>query len=200
MPAILQVNNVINYQQSEGATGNFESVKAQDIITADFQKSVRVIGSLLIVLQANNITDSGSRDFVLELQQRILNSPDIKNLQGVTTAYTASEMVIGQFYLPAWPYAQTGRITVQPERLPTLGDPRLHVANWNQSHSDSLAFNLTQAELLAYLQQQQADKNTTEIATSYYQSFVAFRSALVPCARAAEEARTTPWPDTAFSW
>jgi len=27
VPAILQVNSVINYQQTEGATGNFESVK-----------------------------------------------------------------------------------------------------------------------------------------------------------------------------
>ncbi len=172
VPAILQVNNVINYQQSEGATGNFESVKAQDIITADFQKSV-ANGSLLIVLQANNITDSGSRDFVLELQQRILNSPDIKNLQGVTTAYTASEMVIGQYISQLGPMLRPAESQFNQSAFLLWGIPALHVANWNQSHSDSLAFNLTQAELLAYLQQQQADKNTTAIATSYYQSFVA---------------------------
>lgn len=172
VPAILQVNNVINYQQSEGATGNFESVKAQDIITADFQKSV-ANGSLLIVLQANNITDSGSRDFVLELQQRILNSPDIKNLQGVTTAYTASEMVIGQYIAQLGPMLRPAESQFNQTAFLLWGIPALHAANWNQSHSDPAAFNLTQTELLAYLQQQQADKNTTAIATGYYQSFAA---------------------------
>jgi putative drug exporter of the RND superfamily len=172
VPAILQVNNVINYQQSEGATGNFESVKAQDIITADFQKSV-ANGSLLIVLQANNITDSGSRDFVLELQQRILNSPDIKNLQGVTTTYTASEMVIGQYIAQLGPMLRPAESQFNQTAFLLWGIPALHAANWNQSHSDSLAFNLTQTELLAYLQQEQADKNTTAITTSYYRSFAA---------------------------
>lgn len=125
VPAILQVNNVINYQQSEGATGNFESVKAQDIITADFQKSV-ANGSLLIVLQANNITDSGSRDFVLELQQRILNSPDIKNLQGVTTAYTASEMVIGQYIAQLGPMLRPAESQFNQTAFLLWGIPALH--------------------------------------------------------------------------
>ena len=172
VPAILQVNNVINYQQSEGATGNFESVRAQDIITADFQKSV-ANGSLLIVLQANNITDSGSRDFVLELQQRILNSPDIKNLQGVTTAYTASEMVIGQYITQIGPMLRPAESQFNQSAFLLWGIPALHAANWNQSQSDSTAYNLTRAEVLAYLQQQGADQNTTSIAVGYYQSFAA---------------------------
>ena len=172
VPAILQVNSVINYQQTEGATGNFESVKAQNIITADFQKSV-ANGSLLIVLQANNITDSNSRDFVLELQQGIQNSPDLKDFQSVTTVYTASQMVMGQYIAQLGPMLRPTQSQINQSAFLLWGVPALQAANWNQSHSDPITFNVTQAWLLAYLQQQQADPNTTALAIGYYHAFSA---------------------------
>ena len=172
VPAILQVNSVVDYQQTEGAIGNFESVKAQDIITADFQKSV-ANGSLLIVLQANNITDLESRNFVLELQHRIQNSPDLQDFQSVTTVYTASQMVIGQYITQLGPVLRPTLAQINQSAFLFWGVPALHAANWNQSHSDPAAFDLTQSELIAYLQQQQADPNTTALAIGYYHAFTA---------------------------
>jgi uncharacterized membrane protein YdfJ with MMPL/SSD domain len=172
VPAILQVNSVIDYQQTEGATGNFESVQAQDIITQEFQKSV-ANGSLLIVLQADNITDLRSRDFVLGLEQSIQNSPDLKDFQSVTTVYSASQMVIGQYIAQLGPMLRPTQSQINQSAFLLCGIPALHASNWNQSHSDPIAFNLTQAELIAYLQQQQADPNMTALAIGYYHAFAA---------------------------
>jgi uncharacterized membrane protein YdfJ with MMPL/SSD domain len=170
VPAIMQVNNVINYQQTQGATGNYESVQAQNIITADFQKSV-ANGTLLIVLQANNITDANSRDFVLELQQRIQNSSDIKDLQGVTTVYTSAAMVMEQYIMQLGPSMRPAEAQINASAFLLWGTPALQVSNWNQYHSDSATFNATEAQLIEYLQQQPSGQNTTAVALSYYHAF-----------------------------
>ena len=170
VPAILQVNSVINYQQTQGATGNYESVRAQNIISADFQKSV-ANGTLLIVLQADNITDSGSRDFVLSLQQQLQSSSDVKYMQGVTSVYTAAEMVTEQYIMQLGPSMRPAEVQINTSAFLLWGIPAMHVANWNQSHSDPAAFNATEAQLIVYLNQQHADQNTTRLALGYYQAF-----------------------------
>ncbi len=172
VPAILQVNSVVDYQQTQGASGNYESVQAQNIITNDFQQSV-ANGTLLIVLQANNITDANSRDFVLELQQRIQNSSDIKYLQGVTTVYSAAEMMMEQYVMQLGPSMRPAEMQVNQSAFLLWGIPALQATNWNQFHSDPVAYNATEAQLISYLQQQQADQNTTALALGYYHSFAA---------------------------
>ena len=170
VPAILQVNNVINYQQTQGASGNYESSQAQNIITADFQRSV-ANGTLLIVLQANNISDANSRNFVLELQQRIQNSSDIKDLQSVSSVYTSAELVMEQYIMQLGPSSRPAEAQINESAFLLWGIPALQVANWNQTHSDSDAYNATETNLIAYLNQQDAGQNTTTIAMSYYNAF-----------------------------
>ena len=171
MPAILQVNSVINYQQTQGASGNYEASQAQNIITADFQRSV-ANGSLLIVLQTNNVTDSSSRDFVLELQQRIQNSSNIKDLQSVTSVYTSAELVMEQYIMQLGPSLRPAEAQINESAFLLWGIPALQVANWNQTHSDSDAYNATETNLIAYLNQQNADQNATALALDYYHAFV----------------------------
>jgi RND superfamily putative drug exporter len=172
VPAILQVNNVIDYQQTQSATGNYESVQAQNIISAVFQKSV-ANGTLLIVLQANNITDANSRDFVLELQQRIENSSNVKDLQSVTSVYTSADLVMEQYIMQLGPSMRSAEAQINANAFLLWGIPALQAANWNQNHSDSAAFNATETQLIAELKQQQADQNTTAVALSYYHTFAA---------------------------
>src|SRR5512137_443399 len=71
VPAILQVNEVVSYENTGVTSGDYESVKATDIINSEFQGTV-ANGTILIVLQANDVTDVASRDYVLSLQNKIL--------------------------------------------------------------------------------------------------------------------------------
>jgi len=79
IPAILNVSNAVTYSTDLTAGQDNESLRVSKIIEENFQNSV-ANSSLIIVMQSNNMTDAQSRDFVLELQQRLDASRDIVHL------------------------------------------------------------------------------------------------------------------------
>ncbi len=172
VPAIMSVNSVISYQQTQGASGDIESNKAQALIAANFQRSV-ANGTLLIVLQGDNITDAQSRDFVLALQRQIEGSSEIKDLQNVSSIYTSAELVMEQYIMQLGPGLRPAEAQINSTAFLLWGIPQLHVTNWDLTHSDPDAYDATEAQLEGYLYQQQADPNTTAFALGYYQAFAA---------------------------
>jgi RND superfamily putative drug exporter len=175
VPAMLQVNSVVQYQESQMASGSYESLQAQDVVSQQFQSSV-ANGTILVVLQANDVTDAASRDFVLALQQRILASNDIRFLENITSAYSATSMMMDQVVLQLGPAMRPAELQVNTSAFLLFGIPAAHMSAWiqvrtasptlNVTDTDAQTFNLTKAYLDAYLQT--ADPQTKALTYQYY--------------------------------
>jgi putative drug exporter of the RND superfamily len=83
VPAMLQVNSAVQYESDFGTGDGYESLQANKVISEQFQ-GTEANGTLLVLLQSDDITDSASRDFVLDLEKRIAGSPDLEYLQGTS--------------------------------------------------------------------------------------------------------------------
>ena len=175
VPAMLQVNSVVQYQETQMASGDYESLQAQDVVSQQFQSSV-ANGTILVVLQGNDVTDTSSRDFVLALQQRISASNDIRFLENVTSAYSATSMMMDQVVLQLGPEMFLAEPRVNMSAFLLYGIPAAHMSAWIQVHTvsptlnvtdtDAQAFNLTKAYLDSYLQN--VDPQTGAMAYQYY--------------------------------
>ncbi|MGD0818640.1 MAG: MMPL family transporter [Methanomassiliicoccales archaeon] len=175
VPAMLQVNSVVQYQESQMASGSYESLQAQDVVSQQFQSSV-ANGTILVVLQSNNVTDAASRDFVLALQERILASHDIRFLENVTSAYSATGMMMDQVVIQLGPAMRPAEVQVNMSAFLLYGIPAVHMLNWTQVHAasptlnvtetDAQAFNLSKAYLDTYLQSM--DPQNKAMAYQYY--------------------------------
>ena len=172
VPAIMQVNEVVKYESTGVTIGDYDSVRASEIISSEFRTSV-ANGTLLIVLQSDDMTDATSRDYVLALQQKILSSTELKDFTGMTTAYAITYMVMNQTVLALGPTMRLAEQQVDSSAFVLWGIPALHVSNWAVSHSDPDAFNATEAQLITYLTQQGANQSEIQLATGYYYAFTA---------------------------
>jgi hypothetical protein len=169
VPAMMQLNDAISYNATMSSGDDYESLRAQNLITDHFQRSV-ANGTLIVLLQSDDVTNASSRDFVLDLQQRIISSPDMKYLEGVSSIYTYSEMVMSQAIMQIGPSMRPAEQQVNMSAFLLWGIPALHVANWNAYLNDSDAFNATNTQL-AFILAQQEDENTTKLAFGYYYGF-----------------------------
>ncbi len=122
-------------------------------------------------MQSNNMTDAQSRDFVLELQQRLDSSQDIPYLEGASSIYSYSDTVLQSYILQIGPQIRPAESQVNQSAFMLWGIPALQAQNWASTHSDSEAYNITSAQLHAVLQNY--DANTSALAMSYYGSFAA---------------------------
>jgi putative drug exporter of the RND superfamily len=171
VPAILQVNSAVNYQTSFGSGDGYESTQANEIIAKNFQTSV-ANGTLIVLLQSDNVTDVAARDFILGLQDSIQSSSEMKYLEGPSSIYTYySTMVLDPAILKLGPAMRPTEQNMSVGSYLLWGVPAMHAANWTESHSDSEAYNATSATLSAYLSQIHADANTTALAFGYYNAF-----------------------------
>ncbi|MCU0861536.1 MAG: MMPL family transporter [Methanomassiliicoccales archaeon] len=172
VPAILQVNEVVTYESTGVTTGDYESVKASEIISSEFQGTVSN-GTIIIVLQADDVTDVASRDYVLTLQDEILSSAELNDFTGMTTVYTINAMVMTQTVMALGPTMRPAEQQVNSTAFLLWGVPALHVSNWVLSYSDSEAYNATSVQLMVYLQQQGADPSQIQLTMGYYNAFAA---------------------------
>jgi putative drug exporter of the RND superfamily len=172
VPAILQVNEVVSYESTGVTSGDYESVKANEIIISEFQGSV-ANGTILIVLQADDVTDVPSRDYVLSLQDKVLSSTDLNDFTGITSAYTINSMVMSQTILALGPTMRPAEQQVNSTAFLLWGVPAIHVSNWGISYSDSEAFNATSVQLVTYLNKQGASQEEIQLTMGYYYAFAA---------------------------
>ncbi len=170
VPAIMQVDEVVSYESTGVTTGDFESVKAAEIISSEFQGSV-ANGTILIVLQADDVTDTASRDYVLSLQDKILSSTELEDFTGITSAYTINSMIMSQTVLALGPTMRPAEQQVNSTAFLLWGVPALHIQNWAVSNSDSEAYNATSVQLAYYLTQQGANQTQTQLTMGYYNAF-----------------------------
>ncbi len=170
IPAMMRVNEVINYESTGVTEGDYESIQASEIISSEFQGSV-ANSTLIIVLQADDVTDANSRNYVLALQNGVLSSTDMNGFTGITTPYTIEQMILNQTVMALGPTMRPAEQQVGSSAFLLYGIPALHVSNWMTSSSDSDAFNATQPQLLAYLAQQGANESEVQLSLGYYYAF-----------------------------
>lgn len=180
IPAIMQVDSAVQYQVSFSSGEGYESLRAQEIISSEFQTSV-ANGTLIVILTAENVTNENARDFVMALQDRILASEDLRYLEGVSSVYTYSGAVLGRAILQLGPAMRPAEQNVSMAAFLLWGIPAMHVSNWLESHSDSDAYNSTITFLATYLSEIDSDENTTRLAFGYYNAFAhAWNATLLP--------------------
>ena len=170
VPAMLNVNNAVTYSTDLTAGQDNESLRAGKIIEADFQNSV-ANGTLIIVLQSNNMTDAQARDFVMQLQQKLDSSENILFQEGTSSIYSYSKTVLQAYILQIGPQMRATEAQINQSAFLLWGIPALHVQNWASTHSDSDAYNITRAQLQVILHDY--DINTSAMAIGYYQAFAA---------------------------
>ena len=169
VPAMLQIDSVMDYQMDLGSGDDQESIRAQRIIAENFQRSV-ANGTIMVLLQADDMTDPAMREYVLALQERIQTSPDVTNMEGVSSLYSFSEEIIAQAVLQLGPALHSAEEQVNNSAFMLWGIPAMHVSNWNESgFDDGLAYAATSQQLSAMLGQ--GDPNMTALALGYYNAF-----------------------------
>ncbi len=173
VPAMLQVNSAVQYETDFGTGDGYESLQASKIISEQFPKTESP-GTLIVLMQSDNMTDSAARNFVLELQDRIEASPNIKYLDNVTSIYSYySSAVLGTSIPQLGSSMRPVEENVSFAAFLLWGVPAMHVANFSESGSDAAAYASTSATLNYYLAQSHADAGTTALAFGYYNAFAA---------------------------
>lgn len=173
VPAMLQLGSVMEYQMDLGSGDDQESVRAQRIIEQNFQRSV-ANGTIMVLLQADNMTDPFMRNYVLELQQRILSSPDVTNLEGVSSLYTFAEEIIIQAVLQLgptiWPTINSTEQQVKDSAFMLWGIPSMHAEFWSLHQDDAQAYNASSAMLEGALSDM--DPADAAMVRRYYGAFI----------------------------
>ena len=193
VPLILQVNSVVNYQITEGASTNYESSQASDLIDKNFQTSV-ANGTIIIVLQSDNVTDVEMRDFVLQLQKRIQSSSDLEYLVNTTSVYSVSELVIETYVYKLGPAMYTAESQVNMSATLLYGLPYQYVQvwktmnatypTWSVAQTDAAAYAYASAALEPYLSS--LDASSRAMALGYLSGFTNVWNATAPTALAAD--------------
>lgn len=171
IPAMLSVDSAVQYETDFGTGDGYESLQAQKIIDENFQSSV-ANGTLLILLQGDEITDASTRDFVLRLHDTIDDSQDLKYMLGSSSIYSYySSMVLEQGIPQLGASMRPAEQGVEMTAFLLWGIPALHANNWIDLGSDAASYSATSAALSTYLGQAQSDANTTALAYGYYNAF-----------------------------
>jgi len=169
VPLMLQVGNVTDYQQDLGSGDDQESVLAQRIIDTNFQQSV-ANGTIMVLLQADDVTGPEVRSYVLELQRRILDDPDITHLEGVSSVYTYSEDILSLVISEIGPVLHQTEDQINASAFMLWGVPALHVDSWvNSGFDDAAAYANTSMVLSQYLQNEPLERQG--LVMGYFNAF-----------------------------
>src|SRR5437762_4985447 len=85
IPAILQVQSVIVYNETAFNPKNSESSLAQNIVSNEF--SIDQGSSVIVVITASDIRGNDVRDFTLALNRTLHNDGKLSNINNITSIY-----------------------------------------------------------------------------------------------------------------
>lgn len=93
IPLMLQVDNVITYDENEYLGKSYESKVAQEVLQAEFP-STGTNSSVIMVLRGSDVASANARDFVLDLEQSIRSSISVPHLDKIVSIYDVYEQAI----------------------------------------------------------------------------------------------------------
>jgi RND superfamily putative drug exporter len=187
VPLAMRVNDVVSYQQETSSTGQSESEHAQAILDKQFPRTISN-STLIIVLEAANVSSPEMRDLMLELERRVLTDPKVAFMETDTPGafprafisiysaegYILSLAVIGMndgLY-------QTEALVNQTAQM-FFGVPAMHAQTWamatnssaNATVRDGEAYAATEAAVQAMIGGM--DPQTAAMTLGYFQAFAA---------------------------
>ncbi|MBO0888866.1 MMPL family transporter, partial [Candidatus Bathyarchaeota archaeon] len=150
IPAILQVQSVIVYNETAFNPKNSESSIAQDLVSREF--SIDQGTSAIVVITANDVRGNSVRDFTLALNQTLHNDAKLSNINNITSIYDI-------YYQQLLGYTNELHLVVFQTRNATtlatsieFGIPSTYVNDWISLVSAGPA-NVNQTQLVSYNQQ-----------------------------------------------
>ncbi|MDH3366075.1 MAG: hypothetical protein OEM29_08780, partial [Thermoplasmata archaeon] len=178
IPAIMKVNDVLAYQESEMVEGDIESLVAQEIIDEQFPVTL-ANSTLMIVVVGPDMTSHEARDFSLDLGGLIAESDEIAYLEDASSVYSVYEAMIADLAYEVGQMLYETESQVNSTAFLLYGIPAMHLDNWlyvnetypslNTTETDGEAYMLTAAALSDLLLV--ADEATALASRQYYSSF-----------------------------
>src|SRR5438093_2069461 len=147
IPAILQVQSVIVYNETAFNPKNSESSKAQDIVSREF--SIDQGSSVIVVITASDIRGNDVRDFTLALNRTLHNDGKLSNINNITSIYDIyGQLLLGYTSVVHLELYQTKNATTLASNI-EFGIPSTFVSQWI-SLVNSGSGTVNQAQLAAY--------------------------------------------------
>src|SRR5216684_4566134 len=128
IPAILQVQSVIVYNETAFNPKNSESSKAHNIVSREF--SIDQGSSVIVVITANDIRGNDVRDFTLALNKTLHNDGKLSNINNITSIYDIySQLLLGYTSVVHLQLYQTKNATTVASNI-EFGIPSTYVTQW----------------------------------------------------------------------
>jgi uncharacterized membrane protein YdfJ with MMPL/SSD domain len=128
IPAILQVQSVIVYNETAFNPKNSESSKAQDIVSREF--SIDQGSSVIVVITASDIRGNDVRDFTLALNKTLHNDGKLSNINNITSIYDIyGQLLLGYTSVVHLQLYQTKNATTLASNI-EFGIPSVYVSQW----------------------------------------------------------------------
>src|SRR5215471_11368150 len=132
VPVALQVGNVTSLQQGSASGNQLESVKASDLISAQFSGTVPN-STLLIVVTANNVSSEETQGLIRHLVASLKSDANIQGLNQTSEVYSNLYTTIRGTNTATFSSLDGANGTV---RL-LLGIPAAYVNTWGQVFSST---------------------------------------------------------------
>ena len=150
IPAILQVQSVIAYNETAFNPKGSESSIAQDLVSREF--SIDQGRSGIVVITANDVRGNDARDFTLALNRTLHNDGKLSDINNITSIYDIYyQQLLGYTNLVHLQLYQTKNATTLATNI-EFGIPSAYVNTWISLIS-SAPPTINQTQLAAYNQQ-----------------------------------------------
>ena len=142
LPAIVTVGKSTSLQMGSAAGNQLESVKADDIISSQFKRTVPN-STLLIVIAAQNVSSKGTQDLVRGILDSIKSDASVSGLTQTADVYSPLYSTIASVNKGSYAALDGANST----SLLLLGVPALYLGAWQQAFASS--HNATMADSTA---------------------------------------------------
>ena len=175
-PAVMKVNEVLAYQESEMVEGDSESLVAQRVIDEQFPV-VLANSTLMVLVDGPDMTGLDARDFALSLEGMATESGALAYLEDFSSVYSIYRMMVASVALEMGPAMHETEYQVNASASLLYGIPAAHMGNWvyatdpnaTVAERDAQAYALTIAYLDSMLSAQ--DPMTAQATYDYYGLF-----------------------------
>jgi RND superfamily putative drug exporter len=148
VPAVIKVDDVLVYQESEMVAGDIESLIAQEIIEEQFPTSL-ANSTLMVVVVGPDMTSAEARDFSLEVEDRARGTGGLSYLSEFSSVYSVYRDVTTGAILEIGPMLHETEYQVNATANMLYGIPSIHVYNWVYSTNTSASVGQRDAEAYA---------------------------------------------------
>jgi RND superfamily putative drug exporter len=150
LPIVLTATGVTSLAMESSTNPNLESAKANDIITAQFQKTV-ANDSLIIIISTHDASSLDTQRFIDELTRAIEKNPEITGIENITSVYSILIPALNQTNQGIYAAYNGGNLTYNLlYSVPTIYS-NVWYAAYNETRNGQLIPGLNQTNQAVYV-------------------------------------------------